>query len=84
MNLENYECEGQLNIFDVLENESQSDLNFEYAYMLFHEECIHRGYHRGATEEHPASWMCSWNNKQKAKCWEDWIECTINNCPLRS
>lgn len=48
----------------------------------FKEHCRHNGWTRGATETEPAAVMCSFNNRQNAKCWDDWIECNIDNCPL--
>lgn len=72
-----YECEGQLNLFDIEEQKPTKS-----AYQIYKEYCIKRGWYRGETEEHPASWMCSFKNRKNATCWEDWIECTEKNCPL--
>lgn len=48
----------------------------------YKEHCRHNGWTRGATETEPAAVMCSFNNRQNAKCWDDWIECNMDNCPL--
>lgn len=72
----NYECEGQISINDyqiVVQNNG---------YANFHEHCNHRGWLKGATETEPAMYMCSYANRQNAKCWADWIPCKEQNCPL--
>lgn len=71
--------EGQLTIFDV-----PAASSFESVFAIFNEHCKHKGWLRGTDEEHPtATWMCGYANRQLAKCWDDWIPCTCDNCPLR-
>lgn len=48
----------------------------------FKEHCRHNGWTKPATETEPSHVMCSFNNRQNAKCWEDWIICSLENCPL--
>lgn len=54
------------------------------AYDIFHEHCTHRGWHRQADEEKgiTASWMCGYPEGKPARGWEDWVECTEENCWL--
>ena len=54
------------------------------AYDVFHEHCTHRGWHRQADEEKgiTASWMCGYPEGKPARGWEDWVECTEENCWL--
>lgn len=54
------------------------------AYAIFHEHCTHRGWHRQADEEKgiTASWMCGYPEGKPARGWEDWVECTEENCWL--
>lgn len=35
---------------------------------------------RGAIREN--KWMCCFKNRQNAKSWDDWQECSEANCPL--
>lgn len=48
----------------------------------YKEHCRHNGWTKGATETEPASVMCSYANKRNATCWEEWIPCNYENCPL--
>lgn len=50
----------------------------------YKEHCRHNGWTKGATETEPATVMCSYNNRENAKCWDDWIPCNESNCPLFS
>lgn len=82
----------QISIFDILEQEEpkapaevwaeepvqKNTLSFDE----FKEHCRHNGWTKPATETEPSHVMCSFNNRQNAKCWEDWIICSLENCPL--
>lgn len=46
------------------------------------EHCVHRGWSRGIEEENRVIHMCSFKNGKSAKCWEDWQECSIENCHI--
>ena len=50
----------------------------------FREHCRHNGWHRGEDPEKgiAAAVMCGYQNRRLARCWDDWAECTAENCPL--
>lgn len=72
----NYECDGQISINDY------SLFKADNGYKNFHEHCKWRGWHKEATEEEPAMWMCGYPNGKRAMCWSDWIPCRECNCCL--
>lgn len=79
--------DGQMNIFDFPEylpdeHKSPAAEHEGSAYKIFHEHCIHRGWHKPATETEPSMWMCSYATGHNAQCWDDWIPCTEQNCIL--
>ena len=59
-------------------------INQGIAWKDFNEHCIHRGWLKAATETESSTWMCGFANKQPAKCWDDWIVCKEENCPLNN
>lgn len=70
MTLDNYECDGQLNLFGIdFQSFAQKYCKHQGAYLSFGEE--------GKT--YPA---CSYKKEQEARSWEDWQKCNEQNCPF--
>ena len=61
---------------------SDYSFNVNNGFQNFHEHCVHRGWFREADEEHAQSWMCGCQNGHMAQSWNDWVECSEQNCWL--
>lgn len=69
MTFDNYECDGQLNLFGVdFQSFAKKYCKHQTAFLHF-----------GEDKTYPA---CSYKNEQEARSWEDWQKCNEQNCPF--